>query len=70
MKRLEFWTNINIYYCLIQVKASNDAQVLCLTAIGNLKLTEKNLKETKVSYSHLYGILAVTRCTHWYNTQL
>ena len=30
-----------------KVKANNDAQVLCLTAIGNLKLSERNLKETK-----------------------
>ncbi|XP_028397288.1 26S proteasome non-ATPase regulatory subunit 13-like [Dendronephthya gigantea] len=30
-----------------KVKASHDAQVLCLTAIGNLKLSEKKLKETK-----------------------
>ena len=39
---------LNIF-CLWQVKGSKDAQILCLTAIGNLKLTEKKLKETKVS---------------------
>ena len=40
----------------IKVKASHDAQVLCLTAIGNLKLTEKKLKETKVSGSLHYNV--------------
>ena len=35
-----------------KVKANHDAQVLCLTAIGNLKLSEKKLKETKVRCSH------------------
>lgn len=40
-----------------KVKGSNDAQVLCLTAIGNLKLTEKKLKETKAIIEEVNGLL-------------
>lgn len=40
-----------------KVKANNEAQVLCLTAIGNLKLTEKKLQETKVIVEEVNGLL-------------
>ena len=45
-----------------KVKANHDAQVLCLTAIGNLKLSEKKLKETKVRCSHQNGIHLRHQC--------
>ena len=34
---------------LLQIKNDIEAEVLCMTAIGNIKLQQSNMEETKVS---------------------
>ena len=42
----------------MQVKDSEEATILCLTAIGNIKLKQKEMDATKVSTQIKYATIA------------
>ena len=40
-----------------QIKNDVEAEVLCMTAIGNIKLQQGNMEETKVQFTCTYSTL-------------
>ena len=49
--------NFSYIMLFFQIKNDVEAEVLCMTAIGNIKLQQGNMEETKVQFTCTYSTL-------------
>ena len=49
--------NFSDIVLFLQIKNDVEAEVLCMTAIGNIKLQQGNMEETKVQFTCTYSTL-------------